>query len=84
MLGALRMGLQVGRLVLSLVLIPPYFEWMTWRAKSAFKEELLKNGLSRGIADNLADSYGKGNKNIVRSLFRPTGLTLSKRLGGNS
>ncbi len=84
MLTVLRIGLHLGRLVSSLILIIPYYEWRTWRAKSVFKKELLKNGVPKELADNLADSYGRGNKSMVRSFFGPTGLTELKHLGGNS
>ncbi len=84
MLTVLRIGFHLGRLVLSLILILPYYEWRTWRAKSVFKEELLKNGVPKELADNLSDSYGRGNKSMVRSFFRPTGLAESKHLGGDS
>jgi hypothetical protein len=79
-----RIWFDIVRLVSSLLLILPYFTWTTWRAKSAFKEELLKNGVPKDLADNLADSYGTGNKILVGSLFRPSGLTVIKRLREDS
>jgi hypothetical protein len=80
----LKIWFDLVRLVSSIILILPYFTWTTWRAKSAFKQELLRSGVPKDLADNLADSYGRGNKIMVGSLFRPSRLTVIKRLGEES
>lgn len=64
----IRIIYHFAKVVLSLSLVLPYFQWKTRKAKRAFKHELLRNGIPEELADNLADAYNSGNKNILRSV----------------
>ncbi len=65
-----------GRVILSLAFVLPYIQWKTWKAKGAFKRELVRNGIPKELADNLTDAYNSGNKDILRSV---AGLPTIKR-----
>lgn len=69
-LTILSMAYYIGRLILSLALIVPYLQWKTWKAKSAFKRELVRNGIPEELADNLTNTYNSGNKNLLRTVSR--------------
>ncbi len=66
----LRIVYQFGRLGVFAATLLPYLSWRTWRAKSYFRRELLKNGVPKELASSLADRYDKGNKNILKSVLR--------------
>ena len=66
----LRIVYQVGRLGWFFALLIPYVQWKTWKAKSAFKAELVRSGVPARLASNLADSYDNGNKNLLLSIVR--------------
>jgi hypothetical protein len=61
---------HIGKIGLFFIAFLPYLQWKTWRAKSAFRDELLKNGVPREVAANLADSYGKENRGILGSILK--------------
>lgn len=68
-LTVIRLPYHLGRLTLFAFGILPYFQWKTWRAKSAFKNELLKNGVPGQLAADLTDIYGDASKLVLRQVF---------------
>lgn len=66
----IRVLYHFAKVVFSVSLALPYFQWKTWKAKRTFKHELLRNGIPEQLANNLADAYNSGNKNILRTITR--------------
>ncbi len=62
-----RIAYHVEKFGIFLITLFPYFSWKTWRAKSYFKTELLRNGIPEELAASLASSYDNGNKNLLKS-----------------
>ncbi len=54
----------MGKLTLSLGFTIPYFRWKIWKAKRAFRTELLKSGISVANVNSMVESYNRQNKRI--------------------
>jgi hypothetical protein len=66
--------LQSGYYVAKLLLVLPvyasvYLRWRLWRAKHAFKAELIRSGMPRNVVNMLTTHYNAQNKRIVSSLM---------------
>jgi hypothetical protein len=66
--------LQSGYCIAKLLLVLPiyalvYLRWRVWRAKYAFKAELIRSGMPRNVVNMLTTHYNAQNKKIVSTLI---------------
>ncbi len=78
----LKVGYYLGKLGLVVLLALPYLRWRMWKAKRAFRAELLKSGVSRELANNLTASYNRSNKMMVGSLRNGLSSIRGTRVSG--
>jgi hypothetical protein len=62
-------GYYFGKLLFTGIYALAYLRWRIWRAKHTFKAELLRMGIPKTSAKNLASQYNAQNKQIFGSLM---------------
>lgn len=62
-------GLYLSKLVLDMLLIWLTLGWKVRKASKAFEEELVKSGMSRDVAKNLAKKYSSVKDEVMKQLW---------------
>jgi hypothetical protein len=74
--AVLQSGYYFAKLLITAIYALIYFRWRVWRAKYAFKAELVRSGIPGNVVKVLVSQYNAQNRKIVSSL---TGFTSFKR-----
>lgn len=63
--GIVKSGYYLGKLVLGVFWLYPYLRWRIWRAKHAFRRQLEREGLEDKLVRNLVEDYNRHNKRVI-------------------